>query len=57
MADEPTLYYVDADGNEVPEGDPRAVKQYRTDDPARPKTTKAKAEPADTKARKSSDNK
>jgi len=47
MSDDATLIYVDADGNEVPEGDPRAVKQYRSDDEARPtvktKTSKSKA--------------
>lgn len=38
-----TLIYHDADGNEVPEGSPSAVVQYRSDDPARPKAAKATA--------------
>lgn len=42
--EQPERYYVDADGVEVPEGDPRAVKQYMSDDPAAPKAKKAPTE-------------
>jgi hypothetical protein len=34
--DEPTLLYYDADGNRVAEGSETAVRQYLSDDPARP---------------------
>lgn len=57
MADEPILVYYDANGNPVPEGDPRAVRQFLSDDENRPDAkavkgppaTKAQTSPTDTK--------
>jgi hypothetical protein len=48
-SDEPTLIYYNADGKRVKEGDASAVRQYLSDDAARP-DAKAIEAPTETKA-------